>query len=377
MQRLVGGVAFLVALMVALPARGATPSEFYLGMLQRGVTAYDAGRYDAAVGPLRIAAFGLVDSVPHYQTAQVYLALTHDRLANVEPAREAARRVVVAERVESRYASLQIPAAAKTTFEGLARKVLAPIDFAVLANARPNATPNPPRANTAPATITPTPAASTPAPARNTPAPAATTTTTTTTTVRTEPAPVKADPPAPKPQPPAASTTTATTPNNTTTAKPAPTRPAPSTSTAGTTTTTPSRPAQTTTTAPAQTRPPVNVSAQFTAAEQALATARLADARSIYRELLDVTTLQRADLLRLAEGFYRSRDFANALRAFDRLGALRRGEEPYRYYIAVALYESGQYTRAKQELAVVLPYIEVTPDVARYRTKIEGAVNQN
>jgi hypothetical protein len=55
------------------------------------------------------------------------------------------------------------------------------------------------------------------------------------------------------------------------------------------------------------------------------------------------------------------------------VGTLARGEEPYRYYLAVALYETGQYARAKQELADVLPFIEITPDVARYRTKIEGA----
>ena len=78
-------------------------------------------------------------------------------------------------------------------------------------------------------------------------------------------------------------------------------------------------------------------------------------------------------LIRVAEGLYRSRDFAAALNAFARVGTLRRGEEPYRYYIAVAAYETGDYARAKKELAAALPYIEITPDVARYRTRIEGA----
>lgn len=119
----------------------------------------------------------------------------------------------------------------------------------------------------------------------------------------------------------------------------------------------------------------MNAASRFAAAEHALNSAKLSEARAIYRELFSLTSLDRSQLLRLAEGFYRSRDFANSLRAFERLGSLRRGEEPYRYYIAVSLYETGQYARAKQELAAVLPYIEVTPDVARYRSKIEGAVN--
>lgn len=359
MRRSVRGVAVLALVLtsalVALPVAGATASEFYLGMLQKGVTAYDAGRFAAAVGPLRIAAFGLIDSVPHYQTAQIYLALANDRLANEEPARDAAKRVVSAERVEARYAALSLPAAARSAFETVAKKVLTPADFAVLGNAKAN--PNPPRATPAATNTT-----NTPPPASIKPEPAPVKTTPQPQPVKTEPAPVKVDPPAPRPQTTQPQTTTSqTTTSQTTTTKPA--------------TTTPPRPAPaTTTTTTAPTRPPVNVPAQFTAGEQALTAARLADARTIYRELLDVTALQRGDLLRVAEGLYRARDFAHALRAFDRLGALRRGEEPYRYYIAVALYETGQYSRAKQELTAVLPFIEVTPDVARYRTKIEGAV---
>jgi hypothetical protein len=51
-----------------------------------------------------------------------------------------------------------------------------------------------------------------------------------------------------------------------------------------------------------------------------------------------------------------------------------RGEEQYHYYFAVALYETGRYAQAKRELAASIPYITVTSDVARYRAKIEGAI---
>jgi hypothetical protein len=80
--------------------------------------------------------------------------------------------------------------------------------------------------------------------------------------------------------------------------------------------------------------------------------------------------------MRAAEGLYRARDFAGVVRAFDRAGALRKGEEPYRFYLAVAYYETGRFAAAKKELDATLPYIEVTADVARYRDKIAAAPNK-
>ena len=95
----------------------------------------------------------------------------------------------------------------------------------------------------------------------------------------------------------------------------------------------------------------------------------------MYREVLAQPSLDRDTLLRIAEGLYRSRDFAAVLSAFKRVGTLQRGEEPYGYYIAVALYETGDYAGAKRTLSTALPFIEVTPDVARYQLKINGAIN--
>ena len=57
-----------------------------------------------------------------------------------------------------------------------------------------------------------------------------------------------------------------------------------------------------------------------------------------------------------------------------RAGTIGAGEEQYHYYYAVALYENGRYTESKRELMAALPFIEVTPDVERYRVKIEGAI---
>ena len=295
-------------------------------MLRRGVAAYEGGRYAEAARPLRIAAFGAVDSIEHYQTAQIYLALTFDQLKNEASARDAAARVVAAQRVEARYRGLSLPAAVREAFDALATKLLTETEVGWLTRAATN----PPQAQRPAA---PPPTSSPPAVTQTKPVPAPTPTTTTTKPAQPAPAPEK------KPQP-QAPTTKPTTPA-TTTATAAPKR--------------------------------VDVPARLAAADRALASAQLAEARRIYLELLTAGSLQHAEALRVAEGLYRARDFAGALRAFGVVGQLRAGEEPYNYYIAVARYETRDYSGAKRALAAALPFIELTPDVARYRDKIEAA----
>ena len=117
----------------------------------------------------------------------------------------------------------------------------------------------------------------------------------------------------------------------------------------------------------------MSVETLLTDADRAVKTGDLAMARSLYRTIVDAPQLSHAAALRAGEGAYRSRDFATAIRAFQRAGSIGKGEEQYHYYYAVALYENGLYAEAKRELHAALPYIEVTPDVARYQTKIEGA----
>ena len=120
--------------------------------------------------------------------------------------------------------------------------------------------------------------------------------------------------------------------------------------------------------------PKTNVAQSLTTAERALAAGNLGEARRVYRTLLD-STLTHEQAIRVGEGLYRARDFANVLRAFERAGTLRKGEEPYHFYIAVAYYETGRFAAAKKELATALEHIEITPDVTRYRQKIESAAD--
>ena len=399
MRKVLQSTLLLIAL--AAPAFAQTSTDFYLALLRRGTAEVEAGRHADAAVNLRLAAFGLLESIEHYQTAQAYLAVALDRLGQTQQARDAAQRVVAAERVERKFRSIALPAPIRTAFDTLAKKVLSASDVAVLSGGAIPAT-----TTTAPPAIvnrvdvqteTRKPAtgpAPKPAPVQTTPKP--------------QPPAPKPEPATPAPQPqstqPAQPQNTQTTrpqsmqpaqpqttqpaqPQSTQTTRPQSTQPVQPQTTQTTRpqntqpvqpqSTQPARPQNTQTTRPQntqpQTTPRIDVAGQFAAAERALSSAHIAEARRIYRELIGVTSLDHGMLIRLAEGFYRSRDFANALVAFDRAGGLRPGEEPYRYYIAVAAYELGQYDRARRELAAALPFIEQTPDVQRYRVRIEAA----
>jgi hypothetical protein len=429
-------ITSMIALLASAvaPATAATPSEFYATLLRRGISAYEGQRYADSAKQLRIAAFGLVEAVDQYQVAQVYLTLAYDKLGETDKARDAARRVVIAERVERRWSSVALPAAVRTTFDAQAAKLLTATELATLRGSGPAPAPpssastaprttttvppptttaTPPRAQTtAQTTTTATPPRSTQTTATGTPprtteitVPMPQTTTTKAPPPATVPAPVTTQPrgttsnsttntpttkpPAPAPAPAPPQTVTATPPR---TAPPAtqPQRPVTQTTQQGTNgrTTAPVQAPAQTRPAPAQTQPapqttaapaartfsPGEIATRLIAAERALNTANLLDARRVYRELLASANLPHETLIRIAEGLYRARDFAAALQGFTRAGTLRRGEEPYRYYIAVAAYETGDTGRAKKELAAALPFIEMTPDVARYRARIEGAL---
>ena len=298
-----------MCLALAFPLRAASDaSDFYMSLLHRGIGHVDAGQYETGEKELRIAAFGLVDAIPEFETAQVYLAIAGDKLHSEADSRRALQRVIVADRVQRRFGSLDLPAKVRADFDQIAQKLLTSDQYAFL-KASPSA-----------------PAAAPPMTPQHSSAPAPV------------PQPVVAAPPPPKP-------VTKVVP------KPSPV------------------PAPTPAPAPA---PVFNVNAQMAAADQALNRNDLGSARKIYDQVAQQPGLDHATLIHLGEQSYRARDFATAARAFSRSG-FNSSEAPYRYYYAVALYETGQSAAAKRELALALPYIEVTPDVAAYRTKIETA----
>lgn len=363
---------YLIAL-AAPSAIAASGDEFYDRLFTRGVAQFNEGNYAGAYSSLRIAAFGYLENIPRFQTAEIYMTVAANKLRHEADARAAAVRVVAAERIEKRYASLAIPAEVRKEFEEAARKLLTADSVAVLRGGgtarppQPQPQPPPKSSNTIPAPVIVAPPQ--PQPSKPVPVP---------TPRVTPPAPQPKLQPQPVPKPvqpqpapvPTAPAQVQTQPRPVQTA-PAQvqTQPRP----------VPAAPAQVQTQPrPVQPQPqparPSSDAGALAEADRAVNRGDLAAARSLYRSILDAPQISHATALRVAEGLYRSRDFPGAIRAFERAGAIGSGEEQYHYYYAVALYESGRYSGAKRELRAALPFIEVTPDVERYRVKIEGAI---
>jgi len=153
----------LVALSVALTAIPAFAQSFYESRFQNGVVDFNRASYARAVDELRVAAFGRVDDIPAYETAEIYLAVANDKLDRVEDARLAALKVAQAEQIKPSYAALQLPAELRTAFERLlpallSREQLANVPaFARFAGQALSATTGTPTPSRRPPPVVPTP----------------------------------------------------------------------------------------------------------------------------------------------------------------------------------------------------------------------------
>src|SRR4051794_32022109 len=320
---------YLVAL-AATSAVAASGDEFYDRLFNRGMAQFTEGNYANAYASLRTAAFGLLEDIRRFESAEIYMTVAAKRLRRDSDARAAAQRVVAAERVERRYGSLSLPDAIRKEFEDAARTLLTADQVNSLhGSAATSARPPAPVPQSTPITIPPPVIVPAPRPAPS--------------TARTEPA---LQPRAVQPQPQPARPQPQPQVVQPQPVAPQPAAPQPQ----------PVRPAG---------------EASLADAERAVNSGDLATARTLYRTAIEAPQVSHATALRAAEGLYRSRDFAGAIRAFQRAGTIGAGEEQYHYYYAVALYENGRYTESKRELMAALPFIEVTPDVERYRVKIE------
>ncbi|HEV7485758.1 MAG TPA: hypothetical protein VGQ65_08745 [Thermoanaerobaculia bacterium] len=308
----------------------ASDDDFYQRLYQRGMTHFVAADYGAAFTELRSAAFGFVERVEQFEIAQSYACLAAHRLGHVSDARDSLIRIVGAEKVQPRYRSLKLPDDVRTEVNSIAASLLTEQEEALLgigAGAKPAVNvpaPRDPVPDASPAVEDPKPQPVTPAP------------------VPQPKKPIPQPPPQPKSPAPVPQPVIPT---------PQPVVPAP------------------------QPQPLVrDAETTLADAQRAIDSGDIDRARSIYTDLSTAPSLSHPVALRVAEGLYRVRDFAGAAKAFARAGAIGRGEEGYHYYYAVALYETGRYGNAKRELAAALPYVAITPDVTRYRAKIEGAI---
>jgi tetratricopeptide (TPR) repeat protein len=332
----------------------ASDDDFYQRLYQRGMTHFAAADYAAAFTELRSAAFGFVERVEQFEIAQSYACLAAHRLGHDSDARDSLIRIVSAEKVQPHYRSIKLPDDVRIEINAVAAKLLMTEEAALLGVTSaakpeinvPTPTKQPNVALTAPRDGGPD--ASQPDPKPVTPAPVP---------QPKKPVPQPTPPPQPKspaPQPvvPAPQPVPVPQPKS-----PDP-QPAPAPQ--------PKSPAP---------KPQVREADRSLAdAQRAIDGGDIDLARSIYTTLATAPSLSHDAALHVAEGLYRVRDYAGAAKAFARAGAIGRGEEGYHYYYAVALYETGRYANAKRELAAGLPYIAVTPDVTRYRAKIEGAI---
>ncbi|MBV9186370.1 MAG: hypothetical protein JO093_12145 [Acidobacteria bacterium] len=326
----------------------ASDDDFYQRLYQRGMTHFAAADYASAFTELRSAAFGFVERGEQFEIAQSYAAIAAHRLGHDSDARDSLMRLVTAEKVQPRYRSIKLPDDVRAELNTLAANFLMTDEAALLGVTSvakpetevPTPTKQPNVALTAPRDGGPDasqPVTPAPVPQPKKPVP--------------QPVPQPVPPPQPK------------------SAAPQPVVPAPQPAPAP-----PPKPPAPQPAVPAP-QPQVREAVPSLAdAQRAVDSGDIDRARAMYDELSTAPALSHDTALRVAEGLYRVRDYAGAARTFARAGAIGRGEEGYHYYYAVALYETGHYGNAKRELAAALPYIAVTPDVTRYRAKIEGAI---
>jgi tetratricopeptide (TPR) repeat protein len=109
----------LVALFSLLTAVPVLAQNFYETRFQSGLVDFNRGAFARAVDEFRVAAFGRVDDIPSYISAEVYLAVANDRIEHAEDARGAALKVLQAERITPSYAALKLPTDVRASFEQL------------------------------------------------------------------------------------------------------------------------------------------------------------------------------------------------------------------------------------------------------------------
>jgi len=295
-------------------------------LLQRGKEEFRAASYEAAADDLRAAASALVGpderqlyidtgrmpSLPQFEEALVYLALSNAKLGRELEARDAVERLASAERIAPTYKTLNLERDA-AAFEPLARQLMPEVmlpandQLAQLGVAAP-----PPQQPESPEAAERTALARA---IQEQPIEHALPPVTPATHTAPVPAPVVTEP-APAPQ-------------------------------------------------------PVSLTTKLKQAQRAALNGDVDNAVFLFSQVASSTNADRSQIAAAATGLYRTSAYIEAVEAFRRLGPFAHGEADLRYYDAVALYETGHYDEARKQLACALPFLEPTDDVARYQMKIE------
>jgi tetratricopeptide (TPR) repeat protein len=106
----------VISFAAALPDFG---QNLYEARFETAVAAFNRAEYAAAADAFRVAAFGFIDDIPRYETAEIYLAVASDKLGRRNDARLAASKFIEAEAVRPVYTTLPIAPSLRNAFDSL------------------------------------------------------------------------------------------------------------------------------------------------------------------------------------------------------------------------------------------------------------------
>lgn len=353
----------LLLLLAAWPAWAAV-DPFYQTLLRDGQHAYDRKDYQAAAHDLRLACFGMLDEPRQLADCLARLALAQDRLNDVEAFRDTFQRLV---EIEERFKAYSQAELAQELRAGLEQRLAARIPAATLAGA-------PAFRSTMPAKPGPTAIAKAEPPKKESAKRE---------TAKKEPAGKETA----KPEPGRAAGPSAAPANDSAAAAPGPAAPASgapappaANGAAGTAAPGKSQAPPTAVASPADPSAPQPLTdaerGKLEQARRILSEQRsareLRQAYQLAREVADVHPEAKEAQHLAAEGAYRISRWSDAATYFRRGGDPGEGEPERLFYMAVALYESGDRTGAAAALKRSLANLQRTPYVDAYAKKILG-----
>ncbi|HEX3071951.1 MAG TPA: hypothetical protein VHX14_25530 [Thermoanaerobaculia bacterium] len=122
----------LLLLLAPASAVAGFGDEFYESLYARGMAHFQASEYQAAFNDLHLAAFGLVDQLDRFETAEAYAAVAANRLGNEALTRSALVGIANADGVQPHFRSIAIPEALRAELERPAALLLTSEERAVL-----------------------------------------------------------------------------------------------------------------------------------------------------------------------------------------------------------------------------------------------------
>jgi hypothetical protein len=119
-------------LLVPAVTFAASGEAFYQRLYDRGMADFASGNYEAAYTELRNAAFGFVEDIELFETAQAYVTLAARRLKHDADAHDALDRIVAGETIEPHFRSLKLTDEMRKEIDIAAASLLSPKDAALL-----------------------------------------------------------------------------------------------------------------------------------------------------------------------------------------------------------------------------------------------------